>query len=198
MMNPMPTIDIEEISKRAFKGDEGAQKKLMELAEDAHNFGNFEFSSECYREAALVFKWRRYRTKTDHEGAVSELSWSQSKLGMYEEYSKKQQYPVREYNHSFSSKYVVETLFPMFWEIFSEKYAIPFGYFEEVYEPYGSLFRSEFYLAYIIASELGFPNSSARYILGQIPYFKIHVVLDAIIPDFLEWAEKIQRTETCP
>ena len=190
----MSTIDIKEISKRGFKGDENAPKELMELAEDAHNSGNFEFSSDCYRQAALVFKLNRYRARINHEDAVSQLKWSQSKLDLYEDYCKKQDYPVREYNHSFSSEEDVWGLIGEFMHLFAEKYKISFYYFEEVLKSQGVVFsspgNSSFrHLARAVCSALGFSNSHIHS-SPNIPNFRIRVALDAIIPDFLEWAKK--------
>jgi hypothetical protein len=190
----MSTIDIKEIANRGIKGDKDACKKLMELAEDAHNSGKFEFSSDCYRQAALVYKWNRYRSKLNYEEAVTQFKRSQSKLDLYEDYCKKQDYPVREYNHSFSSEEDVWGLVVKFMHMFGGKYAIPFYYFEEVLESQGVVFSSPGnsslrYLATEVCSALGFSNSRIHRSPKKAD-FRIRVALDAIIPDFLEWAKK--------
>jgi hypothetical protein len=192
--NPMSTIDIKEIVNRGFKGDEDAHTELMELAEDAHNSGKFEFSSDCYRQAALVYKRCRWHDKLNHDETVSKFKWSQLKLNLYEDYCKKQNYPVREYNHSFSSTEDVVHLIVKFMDLFAAKYQIPFSYFEEVLTSQGVVFSSPGnsslrYLARAICSALGFSDPRTR-TLPKTPNFKVRIALDAIIPDFLDWAEK--------
>ena len=184
----MSIADIKEIARRGYKGDENAPKELLELAEDAYNSGDFEFASDCYRQAALVFKLNRYQVGLVRDDLESQLKWSDAKLSLYEDYCERQDTPAQKYTHSFSSATEIGILVPKFIHKFGDKYAIPFYYFEEVLASRGVVFSSP-------------GNSSLRYLTREIcsalelsPYpkkedAKIQIALQAIIPDFLEWAE---------
>lgn len=190
----MPTIDIKEIAKRGYKGDEDAPKELMELAEEAHKSGNFEFASDCYRQAALVFKLNRYQVGLVRDDLESQLKWSKSKVDLYQDYCAKKDFPIQEYNHSFSSEEEVFSLVEVFIDRFFEKYSIPFQCFEEALRSQGVVFsapgNSSFrYFARSMCVALGcsdFDNHSAP----NPRDLRIAIALDAIIPDFLVWAEK--------
>ena len=189
----MPTTDIKEIAKRGYKGDEDAPKELMELAEEAHKSGNFEFASDCYRQAALVFKLNRWRVGLVRDDLESQLKWSETKLALYQDYCEKQNYPAQKYNHSFSSDADVWNLFPKFMHKFGKKYAVPFHYFEEVLQSRGVTFSSPGNsslrnLTIEICSALELPDNFHR--SSKKRDLRIRVALDEIIPDFLAWAEK--------
>ena len=186
-------MNVEELSKLAFKGDNEAQNKLMGLGEEAAASDNFELAMTCFREAARAYKFGRYKANCILDDTKTSLQWQKAKV----EFLKKHHRRIavsRKYKHSFSPGHnnFLDN-FERFWTEKENRYKVAFKYFCEVIATRGVKFSApgdtpNRYLIKIIGVILKVEEGDYYTSWADDP--EVSIALDEIITDFLNWAKK--------
>ena len=188
-----PVIDINAISKNAYKGDEDAQNKLMELGDNAAKSGNNELAAKCYHEAAVAHKFQRFKFKTQHEEAALKLKYANKYISFYEDYCMDCESSLN-FDHSFSSFQHCRDMAVQFLNEHGQNHHVAWIFFEDTLQARGFEFSSpgassKRYFVNAITDRLGFDGSSITGHPSLIEIPAVRVAVNKLVPDFIAWAE---------
>jgi hypothetical protein len=184
--------DIKHLSQLAFKGDEEAQAKLLEIGEDALETNDFELASNCFREAALAYKWQKYKTTVELEAAVAKLGWEAAKGVLLKDYSNNHE-QQKAYSHSFPTRSHARKMLHTFIHEQGDDYCTSLTYFEVLLEGNGVEFSypgnsPTRYQEVNVCTALGFEAKQPYDYWTDNP--DVRIALDGFITGFLEWAKE--------